>query len=222
MPAKTHLYYMPGMCAGPHIFENISLPAEKYETHWLEWKKPQKNESVTAYAKRLCTAVKHSDVVLVGVSFGGIIVQEMQKFITVRRLILISTVKTKYELPRFMRFGRRTKLYRLLPTGMARHFDKLGTLPLSKTTQKRFRLYKRYITIVDKAYLDWSVNQILNWQQEEPVPGSIHIHGDADGIFPIKNIKDCIVIKDGTHMMIINRFRWFNQHLPQLIEEGFL
>jgi len=33
----------------------------------------------------------------------------------------------------------------------------------------------------------------------------VHIHGDQDRIFPIKNIKPDYVIKGGTHMMVWNR-----------------
>ncbi|WP_346222355.1 hypothetical protein [Nonlabens xylanidelens] len=61
------------------------------------------------------------------------------------------------------------------------------------------------------------LDTILNWEQEEPLLNSIHIHGDEDPIFPIKYIKDCIIVPGGTHIMIINRFRWFNEHLPDII-----
>ena len=33
----------------------------------------------------------------------------------------------------------------------------------------------------------------------------IHIHGNKDEIFPIKYIKNCIVIEGGTHVMILNK-----------------
>ena len=32
-----------------------------------------------------------------------------------------------------------------------------------------------------------------------------HIHGTNDHVFPIKNIKNCIEIEDGTHSMIITK-----------------
>ena len=36
-------------------------------------------------------------------------------------------------------------------------------------------------------------------------------------LFPKKNIKVFINVKGGTHLMILNRYRWFNDNLPKLI-----
>ena len=37
---KIHLYCMPGLGASSKIFERISLPKDKFELHFLEWKIP--------------------------------------------------------------------------------------------------------------------------------------------------------------------------------------
>ena len=65
-----HVYCMPGLAANPTIFENIELPKEKYDIHWLNWLLPKKKETLNEYAQRLCKKVKHDNVVLIGVSFG--------------------------------------------------------------------------------------------------------------------------------------------------------
>ena len=41
---------MPGLAAGPAIFERIKLPPETFEVHFLEWEIPLENESLS----RLC------------------------------------------------------------------------------------------------------------------------------------------------------------------------
>jgi hypothetical protein len=45
----------------------------------------------------------------------------------------------------------------------------------------------------------------------------IHIHGDMDDVFPIKYIKECTVVEGGTHIMILNKYRWFNANLGAII-----
>jgi type III secretory pathway component EscU len=55
------------------------------------------------------------------------------------------------------------------------------------------------------------------WDRKKVDPKVIHIHGDADEIFPIKNIKNCIVVKGGTHIMILSKYKWFNTNLPKII-----
>jgi hypothetical protein len=78
-------------------------------------------------------------------------------------------------------------------------------------------LYKEYLSIRDKYYIDWSIDQIVNWRQDIPLENLIHIHGEKDAVFPISKIKDCIKVKNGTHTMIVHRAKWFNEHLPTLI-----
>ena len=43
--------------------------------------------------------------------------------------------------------------------------------------------------------------------------------GDDDMIFPIKNIKNCIILKGGTHIMIVTKYKWLNENLPKIILE---
>lgn len=211
-----HIYLMPGMAASSLIFENIKLPENDFTLHYLEWLIPQKKESLSSYVSRLLEKVTHENPVLVGVSFGGIIVQEMAKQIPVDKLILISTVKSNKEFPRRMRFSKSLGLHKIFPTSLVESFDVLSTYSFG-IAPKKIEMYKKYLSVNSSVYLDWALDTIMNWDQEEPLPGVIHIHGDADPVFPIKYINDCIVIPKGTHVMIVNRYRWFNEHLPELI-----
>ena len=211
-----HVYLMPGMAASPLIFENIKLPERDFTIHYLEWLIPEVKESLTVYVSRLLEFVTHESPVLIGVSFGGVIVQEMARQIDVEKIILISTVKSIKEFPRRMRFAKKTGVHKILPTRLVENFEWLvkynpGIAP------KKIELYKKYLSVNSRVYLDWAMDTILNWDQEEPLLNTIHIHGDADPIFPIKYINDCIIVPGGTHVMIINRFRWFNDHLPDII-----
>lgn len=213
---------MPGMAAASTIFENIDLSMEKFEVHLLEWEIPEVDESLEAYAKRMIKFINHEDIVLIGVSFGGVIVQEMAKYIDVQRLIIISSIKCKDELPPRMKFAARTGLFKILPTGLLGYVDHFEKYAVGDFLKKRAKLYKQYISITDKQYIDWAIKQMLNWECEKPDENVIHIHGDSDEVFPIKNISGAIVIKGGTHIMIVNRFKWFNENLPSLISNGIL
>ncbi|RSK39328.1 alpha/beta hydrolase [Mangrovimonas spongiae] len=212
-----HVYFMPGMAANPKIFENIELPSDKFESHWLEWEIPLKNESLTNYAKRLSKKVTHDNVVLLGVSFGGILVQEMQKYVQARKVIIVSTVKTKYELPKRLKFAKYIKVYKLIPARAFKDLDFLARFALGKRATKRVELYKKYLSVNDAHYMRWSIQQIVCWDVVKPLEGVVHIHGDKDLVFPYYHIKNCITVKGGTHIMILNRYKWFNEHLPKLI-----
>ncbi|MBQ4821795.1 alpha/beta hydrolase [Aquimarina sp. MMG016] len=216
----SHVYFVPGMAADVSIFEYIKLPEEKFETHLIPWKIPEKNESIEDYAKRMCNEVQHDNCVLIGVSFGGVMVQEMSKYLNVRKLIIVSSVKNRFELPKRMKIARKTKFYKLLPTSVVSKIDNWEKLAFGDFAKKRAAMYQRYLSINDKRYLDWAIENMVCWDQEETLEGLVHIHGDKDIVFPISNIKNCITIEKGTHVMIINRARWFNKHLPQIIEDN--
>jgi len=211
------VYFMPGMAASPSIFEYIKLPEDKYNMHYLEWVIPNSGESISDYAKRMTNKINHDNVVLIGVSFGGILVQEMSKHIKLRKLIIISSVKTKYELPRRMKLSRKIKAYKLVPTYLMSNVEVLAKYVFGKTIKKRLDLYIKYLSVKDKRYLDWAIERVVCWDQEKPIPNVIHIHGDRDRVFPFHHIKGCIAVKGGTHIMIINKYKWFNENLPQII-----
>lgn len=217
--SKIHIYLMPGMAASGKIFEYLSLPKEKFELHILEWKLPLKGESIAQYAEKMCKLVKHKNPVLIGVSFGGVLVQEMAKLIPVLKVIIISSIKQKSELPKRMLFARYTSIHKLLPTGLVNNVELLAKYAFGESVTKRLELYEKYLSVRDKFYIDWCIHEMVNWQQTVYDKNLIHIHGENDTVFPIKNINSCIPVKNGTHTMIIHRAKWFNEQLPAIILE---
>lgn len=209
---------MPGLAAGPSIFENIKLPEEQFEMYFLEWYLPIENESIESYALRMTQKITHNNPVLIGVSFGGVLVQEMAKIIQTDKVIIISSVKTNKEFPSRFKIARNTKAYKLIPTQLLADIEKLVKYAFGDNiVTKRIKLYEKYLSVRDKHYLDWAIETILCWNQKEINEAVIHIHGDADEVFPIKHIRKCIVVKGGTHIMILNKFKWMNENLPKLI-----
>jgi pimeloyl-ACP methyl ester carboxylesterase len=87
---KIPVYFMPGLAASSAIFERIQLDEIVFEIHMLEWEIPLQRETLHSYAKRMASKIEEENVVLVGVSFGGVLVQEMAPFLKVRKLIIIS------------------------------------------------------------------------------------------------------------------------------------
>lgn len=212
-----HVYLMPGMAASPLIFENIKLPKPQFKMHYLEWFVPLENESLSDYALRMTKKIKHDNPVVLGVSFGGVLVQEMSKHIAVKKIIIVSSVKSKHELPLKMQLAKSTGAYKLLPTQLASKIEVFEKYAFGKTMAKRLELYKKYLSVNDAKYLSWAIKQMVCWDQETCKEDIVHIHGDKDPVFPIKHIKNCITLKGGTHIAIINKYKWFNENLPKII-----
>ncbi|UZO80741.1 alpha/beta hydrolase [Aquimarina sp. ERC-38] len=221
MERVTHVFFVPGMAADVSIFEHIKLPEDRFAIHLIPWKIPKKDESLPDYAKRMTVVIKNEPCVLLGVSFGGIVVQEMSKFIKASKVIIVSSVKCNAEFPNRIRVVGKTKAYRFFPTSLISKIENWEKLAFGDFAKKRAALYQKYLSVKDKTYLDWSIEKIVHWDKTEPDPDIIHIHGDKDVVFPIIHIKNCIIIKGGTHAMIINRARWFNDNLPKIIDENY-
>lgn len=219
MNNKVPVYFMPGLAASSAIFERIVLPADAFQMYYLEWEIPLELETLSEYAKRISEKIIHPSPVLVGVSFGGILVQEMAKFITFRKLIIISSVKTSLEFPTRMKVAKTTKAYKLIPTNLLANVESLSKFSFGTKINQRLKLYEKFLRVRDIRYLDWAVEQIVLWERTTADQSVIHIHGDDDDVFPIKNIQNCIIIKRGTHIMILTKYKWLNENLPRLILE---
>lgn len=215
---KIPVYFMPGLAASPAIFENIALPEERFTCHYLTWQLPEKNEPIAAYAKRLAENIKEENPVLIGVSFGGLIVQELAKIVKARKVIIISSVRCNAEFPRRMRFAKRTRIYHLFPTRIMQHMGWLAQMFVgNNAVTRKLNLYDKFMSVRDKKYLDWAFKTIINWDRCEPDASVVHIHGDADEVFPVKYLKDYISVPDATHVMVLTKGKWLSENLPGLI-----
>ena len=202
---KTHIYFVPGLAADKEIFENISLPENLYTLHIISWLIPSKKETIAQYAKRMAAFVTEKNAVLVGVSFGGVVAQEMNSFLKLKKLIIISSIKTKFELPIKFKIAKRLKFYKLIPTRLFLTSKNYSRFVLGPISRKRLKLYQDYLHIRDKRYLDWAITNMLCWKQDIPLPGVYHIHGDNDLVFPIKNINNVITVQGGSHIMLFTK-----------------
>jgi esterase/lipase len=215
---KIPIYFMPGLAAGPEIFKKLALDKEKYTFHYLKWIKPlDVEERIDNYAFRLSAKIKEENPVLVGVSFGGIMVQELAKFLNPRKVIIISSVKSPDELPGRFKFAKSTKIYKLFPIKVIENFEDYTKYFLGKTLKKKADLYKKYLYVRSKESLKWSIYTIIKWEQIKPIENIIHIHGSADTVFPIKNIKNAIEIKEGTHIMILTKAKKISKIIDKIL-----
>ena len=219
MSEKTSIYLIPGLGAGTEIFEHLKLPEDKFKIHLIEWLIPEsEDESLENYAYRMAQSVKDEMPVLVGVSFGGVVAQEISKLIPVKKVIIISSVKNRSELPRRLKLLQKLGLYKLLPTGRISKIDDFSRFNFHQTLKRKTELYNRYMRVRNEKYLNWAIKTVLHWKGEGGISNLTHIHGTRDEIFPIKYIDNCIPVENGTHAMIITRARKISEIIIKSLE----
>ena len=211
---------MPGMGANPQIFEYLKFPPQ-YEVVPMHFIPPYKNESLASYSGRLIEdQIKHSSPILLGVSFGGMIIREISLQIPVKKLVLISTIKSSREFSPFYNKALQYKLYKFFPSRAMAYVDLMEKISFPGHFKRKMKLYKKYMDHLPKEYFDWALKTFLMWSRPD-FPGLpfIHIHGTKDRVFPFKYIREPVTkIENGRHDMIIFRANWFNERWDEILK----
>ena len=208
------IYCISGLGSDERIFEKLKF--RNYELRFISWLQPSKNETIDNYARRMADSIREKDAILLGVSFGGMMAIEIARQFPLQRLILISSIKSAQELPRWMKMAGNLKLNKLIPMKPYSFISKIGNRRLGVTNADEQKMVEAFRNSVDPGYLHWAINQILNWKNNWAPSNVIQIHGDGDKIFPIKGIRATHIIKGATHFMVHNRAA----EVAQCIEEA--
>src|SRR6478609_5267876 len=113
---STTVYIVSGLGADERVFQYLDLSG--YDIKHIQWIIPVKNESLQEYARRLSAQIKHEKPILIGMSFGAIMAVEIGKFIKTEKIILLSSVKTKNELPAYLKLIGKLRLHKLSPASL--------------------------------------------------------------------------------------------------------
>jgi pimeloyl-ACP methyl ester carboxylesterase len=217
---KRKIYCIPGFGADDKIFTNLSI--DNAELVFINWLKPVPKELYKDYVLRMAEKIREPDPVIIGVSFGGMVALEIAKILPVKQVILVSSIKNTDELPRKWKLIGRLRLNHIFPIKRIQaneRFFAMANKRLGAFTSEEQDFANNYRRIIDKDYMIWALNQILNWRNVDVLANVIHIHGDADLIFPIKPLKPTHVIKGGTHMMIVNRAKEISAIINEVLKD---
>lgn len=199
-----HLYCISGLGADERIFRYLQFP-QGYEIHFVNWIPPLPQEALPSYAERLWEQVHHRYPVLLGMSFGGMMALEMAKKYPVEKIILLSSIKHRVEMPPLFRLTRSLHLLDILPNWIFLLRYPMVRFFMGPRTEADKILLRDYVRHSDKNHLRWALRCILNWENEWVPPGVVHVQGDHDWIFPLRYTAATHWIKGGTHFMVHNQ-----------------
>jgi hypothetical protein len=197
------IYCISGLGADEKVFTNLKMNG--HELRYIPWLRPHKKERLDVYAKRMAENIKNECPVLLGVSFGGMIGIEIAKQISVQKLFIVSSIKSASELPQWMKVAGALQLNKLLPVRSYKFTEKINNDRLGVSNNDEREMVRAYRKKADPVYLNWAIDQVVNWKNNWQPDNLVHIHGDKDMLFPIKKVYPTHIIKEGTHMMIYNR-----------------
>ncbi|MCT2406731.1 alpha/beta hydrolase [Chryseobacterium antibioticum] len=211
------IYVVSGLGADFKVLERLEFP-ENCELIFIDWLIPEKNEPFHSYVERMAEKIDVSEPFsLLGYSFGGIMVQEINKLKPAEKVVIMGSIKSDKEKSKFIRTGEITKIPRIIPTGMFN--DKAANVyaVVRKLFDPKNPKILQYFNVRDPYYLKWSVEKVSEWKFEE-IPEVIQILGDKDIVFPIKYSKPDYVIKGGTHLFPATK----HKEVSKILKEVFV
>ncbi|HEX5153654.1 MAG TPA: alpha/beta hydrolase [Parafilimonas sp.] len=210
------LYCISGMGADEEVFKHLDLSF--VNPVFIKWIKPQANETLPQYAHRLRERFIHDEApIILGLSLGGMMAVEIAKTNPSAKVIIISSAKTKYELPVHWKFFRYLPLYKILPewTVKKQSFLRNYFLGAKYTPQKKY--LEHVARNADIHFYRWGIGAILNWQNEIIPSNVTHIHGTNDKLLPYQFVKADFTINNGGHLMVINNAREVSSRIKEII-----
>lgn len=216
------IYQVSGLGANGKAFKNLKLN-QGFEQINIPWLIPEKNESLSHYTERMITDINPTeDFLLMGLSFGGIIVQEMNRFISPKQTILLSTIKERAEMPKLFKFASLTHAHQLVPMSFLTSDQVFSYMMLRKLYFPRKQdSIAEIFEFKDHGYLKWSIDQIVNWERSSAyeTENLLHIHGNKDIVFPISNINNYELVEGGTHIMVMQKPKIVSDLINRTLEQ---
>lgn len=208
-------YFISGLGADWRAFQKIKLP-DNFTIIHIEWIAPLQKETLPEYSVRLSAQINTAEpFILVGLSFGGMIVSELTNRLNPLKSIIISSASSRKELPLHFKIIGKTGLNKWLPSRLLKMSNPFVFQAFGARTIEEKKLLTQILKDADPKYLKWAINAIVNWQNKEKPKNLIHIHGTKDLILPIRYTEPNIIIEGGRHFMVLSFANAINQYLER-------
>ena len=207
------IYCVPGLGADARLYCNFEKLTDHTIIH-LAWIAPLNNETLADYAKRLSEQIDTSekDIILMGVSLGGMIIQEIAKHRDTKALIIISSIKKKSEIPLYFEIGKAMNFGKFVLNLDIKKRTKLLAKFIRKSSSENHQLLLDMLESIEIQFIAWAIGAIPHWTPPTSATPFIHIHGTLDLVIPEIFIKNHIKIKGGSHQIILT-------HAPIIVKE---
>jgi len=200
------------------VFDNIGeLSLDKVNVQWLD---NEPDESINSYSRRIIEQyqIKENDIVA-GLSFGGILAQEIARILDHEEVILISSFRDIADLRSVYRIGLRTGLYRLAPNFRIPIVDEIIAYNLNSENQDSKPILKKMLEQTDYQLLKWSLQKIAE------LPARVkdnffayNIIGNNDKILKTWHNDHTTIIDGGSHFMVYEKAEEVTEAIKKILK----
>ena len=209
-------YFISGLGADKMAFKRIKLP-DAYEPVYLDWITPEKNESLSNYARRFSSLIKNDDAfILIGLSFGGMLACEIARLRNPMKTIIISSIATSNELPWYFKRAGKIGLHKAVPIKLLKAGSIIKNM-MGAASKEDKAIIINYAKFANPILVRWSLHAIVSWDQTERLPGIVHLHGSNDLMLPVRYTHADYIIERGGHLMVFNKADEVNKILNEVL-----
>lgn len=212
------IYCLSGLGADERIFVNLRI--DDAELVHLPWPEYDEHDELPCYAQKMSALIKDESPILLGVSFGGMLAVEIAKIRKVEKVIIVSSAKTKEEIPHFGRFMKFIVTKQVVPAVFFTWPNRVVMQMFGADTDNEKEMLKGVFRATDGYLVRWAMKAIQLWRNSTYPEPIVHIHGDADKIITPEYIHADYWIKGGSHIMIYNKAEEINTIINKELKNG--
>jgi len=207
------IYCFSGLGADERVFDFLEIDSN-YELVPVKWIDPLLNESIEDYSLRISKNIMDENPFgILGVSFGGLVAQEVSKVLNSKFTFVISSISKPSEIPFLLRFIPNIffkilpKKFFCLPHFMANFF-------FSANNKK---LLSQILRDANPNFTKWALIAFKKWKSQNILLNVFFISGSKDRL--IKPVKGAVNIPNGGHFMIVDSAGEVSSRINDLLNQ---
>lgn len=211
------IYVLSGLGVDHRVFAAIDFG--NFEVVHIPWLKPEGKEPISAYASRISALITDQTPILIGLSFGGIMAQEIARIIPCAKIILIASAKSKAELPAIYRLIGSTRLHKLVPGFLFTYSGRFTQWFFGVKTEAQKKLLAIILKETDPEFRNWAINALLTWAGDHTSGSTISIHGSKDRLIPIRNVAADFTLPGAGHFLTVSHAKEVSELLQIILKQ---
>lgn len=202
------IFLIPGLGFNKRIFERLDL--KEHDVEHISWIEPHQGEALKEYALRMCQVLLEvkEPFGIIGHSLGGIVAQYFTQLPNLHKLILLSTITSRREMPLLFKLVGPLKLYHLFTKELSVRTVGMWGKSHGYETDVEKEVFKSMVAERSNTYLQWALKSLSMWSEENSGHSEriVRIHGKNDKTFPIGLVQETdYIVENGSHIMVYTK-----------------
>ncbi|MEP6612159.1 MAG: alpha/beta hydrolase, partial [Mucilaginibacter sp.] len=168
----SKVFVIAGLGADARAYNKIDLSG--HEVIRIDWIEPDRTDTLKSYAQKLILQYNITPLsVVIGNSLGGMLAMEIAKILPLKKTILISSVKTIDEAPRYFSFFKALPVYKLIPGKLITSMGFTIRFVFGKMNEADEWLFNDMLKKSSRKFVTWAMGATVNWNNKT-IPQNVY------------------------------------------------